>query len=219
MGTQAARDYTFDKWPTSPLSWLEPGGNYSWICAQAEDCAWGGAKGYTGHTCGVMREAERGGVENLEERALTEKMIDKKGMTCKLLWSNYYRKIIQDMKIIHKSPDQIPKAESNHLSLSIFRLLATHLFFFAITILPIPPPLLPFSQAQLLHPSPAFFLSHDFAVLLALQFFFGCNDRVCAQLSISPEAERQYRRNASPGGTPAGLGTAVESGIRRWSFS
>ena len=76
-----------------------------------------------GNMHGAMREAIQGKMGEIEEgpeRLNIEKMIEGRSRNNKLLWSDQYRKICRVTKEIHKPPDWILRANSNHLSLSIF---------------------------------------------------------------------------------------------------
>ncbi len=72
---------------------------------------------------GFTREVTQRDIEEIEKRPkglLIEKIMDENEKNSKLLWSNFYQKIIRDMKGTHKPPDRIPRAESNHPSLLVF---------------------------------------------------------------------------------------------------
>lgn len=69
-----------------------------------------------------MRKAKQRKVKDMEERSKgisIDRMIDEKGRNSELLWCDQYRKIIRDMKGIHRPPDRILRIESNQLSLFV----------------------------------------------------------------------------------------------------
>ena len=71
---------------------------------------------------GATREAIQLEVEEIDEGPeglLIERMMDQKRRNSELLWSDQYRKITRHMKGIHKPPDRIPMAESDHPSLLV----------------------------------------------------------------------------------------------------
>ena len=76
-----------------------------------------------GNMHGAMREAiqgKMGEIEERPERLSIEKMIDGKRRNRELLWSDQHRQITRHIKGIHKPPDRIPMAESDHPSLLVF---------------------------------------------------------------------------------------------------